>query len=934
MAFLPDVGEIFSGCEILARIGQGAFGVVYLARNPLGQKVVIKIVTTGTNSSREMKGLRNYMTVAGTHPNLMRIFHIGEAEAGFYYVMEAADNLSPEKGYTPATLGNLFRSKKSFPPEEAIRITRDLLCGLKVMHRSGLVHRDIKPDNIIFVNGQVRLSDPGLVSRAGSTTSLAGTIGFIPPEVINDNAPMDQNADLYAVGKVFYCMVTGNKPGKYPQLPLEMRVEVCRQLYPVLSKMCNRDVGKRFKDADHFLAGLPEEITAPDWRDNFRNWRLNHHRLWGGILLTVILLVLLGLTGLAGIILQKRFHAARLEAARGEIAQLKDKLSPLTAMQLEVYAPEKLAEFRHLAGELEKSLAAGDPLSARETAGKLEILLTGCAGNLLPELPEKNSVASLFDGIQISGRIRGFLASPLANWLPEKDKQLFQDKLVQFEAAVFRGWGGLRPGMNYESMQEYYLPLVFMPPGVVKMPHNGKNVEISYPFWIGKHEILHENFTLSLGIAPQKSPHPQTPLERVAWNDMLFYCYVLTVRLKNAGVLPPGYIIRIPTEAEWQYAANNNWLGKDDLPLTESGVFNAAETAPAGSKKMSKCGLLDLYGNVAETVDPEADEKMQHAAVVLGGAFNESETLAFRRVANLKYQFIPYNIGYRLVAAPGNMDYFDRKFFLYGAVNVTLNGKVYELVGANSGAFTWQSADQLARLLGGKLAEFDSPQELEILQKKMPLLGMWPTFIGGRQVEGVWRWQSSGKPVSSTLWPVNAGMGDGTFLAFSNGYWRAVKDFKSAIFLCQWEEKEFPRRNEQLKSGKKLPGEVLRFSWKDRRFMLIDSSMLWYAAARYCELLGGRLAVLDDPDLCEFVREKSKAFPGSFILLGGYARRDKWFWLNGKEVTLPLSEDNRRPVASRNRNFVTLKNGEFYNSQFSHLLLCEWDENFDSAQLR
>ena len=92
MAFLPDIGDTFSGCQIVARIGQGAFGVVYLAVNPLGQKVVIKIVTTGDNSSREMKGLRNYMTVAGSHPNLMRIFHIGEAEAGFYYVMEAADD--------------------------------------------------------------------------------------------------------------------------------------------------------------------------------------------------------------------------------------------------------------------------------------------------------------------------------------------------------------------------------------------------------------------------------------------------------------------------------------------------------------------------------------------------------------------------------------------------------------------------------------------------------------------------------------------------------------------------------------------------------------------------------------------------------------------------------------------------------------------------
>jgi len=921
MAFLPDIGDTFSGCQIVARIGQGAFGVVYLAVNPLGQKVVIKIVTTGDNSSREMKGLRNYMTVAGSHPNLMRIFHIGEAEAGFYYVMEAADDLTPESNYTPATLGNLFRSKKIYSPEEAVNITRDLLNGLIVMHRAGLVHRDIKPDNIIFVNGKVRLSDPGLVSRAGSTTSLAGTIGFIPPEVINDNAPMDQNADLYAVGKVFYCMVTGNKPGLYPQLPPDMPVEVCRQLYPVLSRMCNRDASRRFRNAETFLAGLPEKISEPDWRDDFRNWRICNRSLWRKCVFSAVAVVILITAGIAAIFFNNRYQAEKLLAVRGRVELFQKELPPLTSLQIEVYSPENAPEYHRLADAVKSAADSGNWQSASQHVSEMSQLLKNCAAELIPEFPGENGNIDFYSGNMFSGKVRGFLASPLAKYLPEKDKESLKNRLDGFETGLYRGWGGLRCGQNWITMQEYYLPLIFFPPGAVKMPHNGKNVEIPYHFWIGKHEVLHENFTLGLGISPQKSPIPQTPLERVAWNDILFYCYILTVRFNNAGILPPGYIIRIPTEAEWQYAAANGYLGKDELPLSELGVFNASATAPAGSRKPGKTGLLDLYGNVAETVDPGDDWKMQSAAIVLGGAFNESESLAHRRISNLKYQFIPYNIGFRLVAAPGDMDYFDRQFFLYERVKCVYNGKVYELIGANSGAFTWETADKLCRLAGGKLAEFDDPETVQVLRKKMPLAGEWPTFIGGRKVNGVWQWQSSGKPVSEKLWLDRSTPETGSFLTLSRNNWRAVDNFKSAIFICQWDEKDYPARNKQLLSGEKLPGEVLRFSWKDRDFMIIDSSMLWYAAAGYCELLGGRLAVLDDPELLEFVRQKSQTFTDAPILLGGYAKRDKWFWLNGKEITMPLEKDKKTPVESRNRNFLTLKNGKFYNSQFSKFML-------------
>ncbi len=225
MSIFLKAGDIFSGCEILAQCGKGSFGIAYLAKNPIGQKIVIKVISSSRSSERELKGLRNYMQVSGKHPNLLHIYHIGEIPEGFYYIMEAADDCGENGIYRPATLGNLFRSRKRFTPEEAISITRDLLAGVEVMHKSNLIHRDIKPDNIIFVNGRAKLSDPGLVIEAGQSASFAGTLGFLPPEALNGECN-DQRGDLYAIGKVFYCMVTGFQPKQYPELPLDMRLEV------------------------------------------------------------------------------------------------------------------------------------------------------------------------------------------------------------------------------------------------------------------------------------------------------------------------------------------------------------------------------------------------------------------------------------------------------------------------------------------------------------------------------------------------------------------------------------------------------------------------------------------------------------------------------------------------------------------------------------
>ena len=937
MAMILKSGDVFSGCRIISRCGRGAFGVTYLAVNPLGEKIAIKVISAPGSCERELKGLRRYMAVSGSHPSLLRIFHIGELPDGFFYTMEAADDCGSGPEYTPATLANLLKRSKVLPPERAIGILRQLLEGLKIMHSARLVHRDIKPDNIIFVNGIPKLSDPGLVAMEGETVSLAGTPGFIPPEILEGDGKMDQSADLYALGKVFYCMVTGLPPAQYPRLPAEMRIEVCRQLYPALVRMCNRNPDKRFADVEEFLENLPRKLEKPtrfeEFRENFRNWRLcNRERF--RLLVTGVLLLALCALAVPGVLLHRakvrREQAAARQSEVAAFRRINRERPELTAFQIEVYAPENLARYRQLDGELRKASDSGKWEEAARICRELRNFLAETAEHLMPPIPAR--MGSAKENHSAFGAARSYLATPLAAYADPGKLADFRKRLDRFgEKAGFRP-GGLMRSAVWENYQFYAAPMVFVPSGAVRMRHSGQTVRIPYHFWICRQEALHEHFTQLLNIAPQRSVRPQTPVERVVWNDVLYYCFLLTRDFRTHGLLPPGYIVRPPTEAEWEYAAANAWLGKDDTPFAERATFrqnSEGRTWPPGTRKPSRLGLYDIYGNVAEMVLPQGKPSRQNSVIIRGGSYRSAdEEKCLRRAEHLVYQNIPDTVGFRFVLAPGEPDYYDRHFFLSGPTRTRFGGKVYELVGGNLSCFVPESARLHCELLGGRLAELDTPDRLDHVIKALPLINAWYAFVGGVRRGGVWTWARSGKKIDFGKLPVAGGgsAGEGLLFKGKNGWRTAEKDVHEGLFLCEWDEKDYASRNAQLKSGRKLPLEAARFTCGGKSFVLFKTVMPWDVAVRFCQLLGGRPAVLDTPELLNGAIGKLKKFEGKKIVLGGYAKRAKWYWLNGREITTPLRPDPVKPIPTRNKNCITLKDGELYDSHYGNFLLCEWPE--------
>ena len=257
-------GDSIGSCTVVQPCGNGSFGTVYLVEDAIGRRLAAKVVPrTGSLSERELAGLKNYKDCR--HVNLLAIHHIEITDSFICCTMDAADDLNRGQGeYLADTLGNRIRKSGRRTGEEIHAMLEDLLQGLEYLHQHGLVHRDIKPDNILWVNGRAVLADAGLIAPAGKG-SLAGSPGFISPHVMNgDSAPAPAD-DFYALGKVIYCALTGLPVRSYPSLPQEVTLRMDVALGYAFRTACS----KRISSADAFRKLLAGKKTGIDRKKIF-----------------------------------------------------------------------------------------------------------------------------------------------------------------------------------------------------------------------------------------------------------------------------------------------------------------------------------------------------------------------------------------------------------------------------------------------------------------------------------------------------------------------------------------------------------------------------------------------------------------------------------------------------------------------------------------
>ena len=283
-------GDQICGCTLHQKCGWGAYGEVWLAEDSIGARVAVKIISNeGRYSERELAGLRNYKDCS--HPNLLNIRFVEITGERICCIMDAADDLNHGLGeYKADTLANRLNKSGRMDGKEITAMLDGLLAGLEELHKHGLVHRDIKPDNILWVNGRPTLADVGLIAQEGKG-SLVGTPGFMSPKLLSGQGQADASDDFYALGKVIYCALTGLPVGEYPSIPQTMTISMDAALGRAFRESCKHPV----RSSAEFRK-LLEKKNVPETPkgNNVRMTVQTESNPWPGrILATLFLLMLL-----------------------------------------------------------------------------------------------------------------------------------------------------------------------------------------------------------------------------------------------------------------------------------------------------------------------------------------------------------------------------------------------------------------------------------------------------------------------------------------------------------------------------------------------------------------------------------------------------------------------------------------------------------------
>jgi eukaryotic-like serine/threonine-protein kinase len=257
MAAMQTVGNY----DLLEKIAEGGMGAIWKGRHrTTGATVAVKIMPAHmANNATLLKRFEQEFRAASRldHPNIVRALDYGEADAGPYLVMEFVQGES---------LGQRIEREGRIPEAEAIRIIAQVAQGLHRAHKQNLVHRDVKPDNILVTSeGVAKLADLGLVKEMETDLNLTktgrglGTPHFMAPEQFRNAKNADARCDIYSLGATLYQMVTGELPFGRSNGPLEAWMKKVqndltppRKLVPELSERLDWAIRRAMaSQADH-----------------------------------------------------------------------------------------------------------------------------------------------------------------------------------------------------------------------------------------------------------------------------------------------------------------------------------------------------------------------------------------------------------------------------------------------------------------------------------------------------------------------------------------------------------------------------------------------------------------------------------------------------------------------------------------------------------
>jgi serine/threonine protein kinase/beta-lactam-binding protein with PASTA domain len=273
MNFQIAAGTMIDGrYRVVSRVGSGGMAEVYCAEDTqLGRRVAVKLLHERFAQDAEfVERFRREASSAASlsHANIVSVYDRGEWGGTYYIAMEFLDGRS---------LDSIVREDAPLPAEQAIELTEQVLRAARFAHRHDVVHRDLKPHNVIIDDeGRVKVTDFG-IARAGAseitqTGSIMGTARYLSPEQAQGQA-VGARSDLYAVGIMLYELLTGTVPfegdsvvaialrhlSEAPAPPSTLVPSISPNLDAIVMRALEKDPERRFADADEFLSALEAE---------------------------------------------------------------------------------------------------------------------------------------------------------------------------------------------------------------------------------------------------------------------------------------------------------------------------------------------------------------------------------------------------------------------------------------------------------------------------------------------------------------------------------------------------------------------------------------------------------------------------------------------------------------------------------------------------